>query len=351
MAGIKELKTRIKSIGSTRKITRAMQMVSAAKMRKAQNATLQSRNYASLAWEMIESLSPNSVIARSAADEAISSDAEKIASDALAMTNLLRAYPDAKKVGVILLSSNRGLVGSLNTNLMGKMKEIDMTNRSPVPVADSGTGQADGGNGTETIAELITYGKKGQIIAAKLKKDIVADFPKFDRTISVEDIYPIAKFISDAYASGKYKKIVIVYNHFVSTLSQKPTVKQLLPFRRSDEALAKSDDAERSQPIHRLSEKEPINGLTTSDDTGVIFEPTPQAVINHLIPRIIESQIYQAILESDASEQSARMVMMKNATEAAGDLISDLTLTFNQLRQNKITTELAEITAGKIALE
>ena len=340
MAGIKELKTRIKSIGSTRKITRAMQMVSAAKMRKAQNATLQSRSYASMAWEMIESLSPNSVIARSAADEAISSDAEKIASDALAMTNLLQAYPDAKKVGVILLSSNRGLVGSLNTNLIGKMKEIDMTNRSPVPVADSGTGQADGGKGAETIAELITYGKKGQIIAAKLKKDIVADFPKFDRTISVEDIYPIAKFVSDAYASGKYKKIVIVYNHFVSTLSQKPTVKQLLPFA-----------AERSQPIHRLTQNEPINGLTTSADASVIFEPTPQTVIEHLIPRIIESQIYQAILESDASEQSARMVMMKNATEAAGDLISDLTLTFNQLRQNKITTELAEITAGKIALE
>ena len=228
----------------------------------------------------------------------------------------------AKKFGVILLTSNRGLVGSLNSNLMNVAR----------PIMGS----------EETIAEIITYGKKGQVIAARLKKNVVADFPKFDRTISIEDIYPIAKFVSDAYNTGKYQKIVIVYNHFVSTLQQKPMVKQLLPFAN-----------ERVEGIGLRAKEDQLNPkpLALSADSDVLFEPSPRSVIDHLIPRIIESQIYQTILESDASEHSARMVMMKNATEAAGDLISDLTLTFNQLRQNKITTELAEITAGKIALE
>lgn len=344
MPGIKELKTRIKSIGSTRKITRAMQMVSAAKMRKAQNAVVNSRSYASLASEMIESLAP-SVIARSATDEAISpedrgekkqiassfAEASVDKSDALAMT---KVYPNAKKIGVILLSSNRGLVGSLNTNLISKIKELDTSNRSD---KTNMTYQSH-----ETIAELITYGKRGQVIVARLKKDIVADFPKFDGTISIEAIYPITKFVSDAYNTGKYKKIVIVYNHFVSTLSQKPTVKQILPFINSDTNLRMASESTNDYESRLNPQPSTLNA---------IYEPSPQTVISQLIPRIIESQIYQTILESDASEHSARMVMMKNATEAAGDLISDLTLTYNQLRQNRITTELAEITAGKIALE
>ncbi len=159
----------------------------------------------------------------------------------------------------------------------------------------------------------------------RTKRNIIADFQKHDATQLVKDIYPVIKAITDAYESGQYHKIVVVYNHFVSTLQQQATIKQMLPF------------AEAAQQ--------------TSKDGAVLFEPGKEEVIQSLLPRILESQLYQAILESDASEHSARMVMMKNATEAAGDLIDDLTLTFNQLRQNKITTELSEITAGKIALE
>jgi len=306
MAGIKELKTRIKSIGSTRKITRAMQMVSAAKMRKSQTAVLQSRSYASLAWELIEN-----VAKQGAFDHP-----------------LIKLYPNAKKIGVILLTSNKGLVGSLNANLSSKIKEIYHPFNSP-PIL-GGEDQ----NGGEVICEIVTYGKKGQILASRLNKNIVADFPKADRTITVEEIYPLSQFISKAYASGEYKKIIIVYNHFVSTLQQKPIIKQILPFVEDlRSGLATEEDDEEFT------------------DFSAIYEPKPKTVVEHLIPRIIESQIYQTILESDASEHSARMIMMKNATEAAGDLISDLTLTYNQLRQGKITTELAEITAGRIALE
>ena len=335
MPGTKELKTRIKSIQGMRKVTKAMQMVSAAKMRKAQTAVVNSRTYAGLAWELVGSLMPASsgVILRSAADEG-SQDADS--SDALRMTpslNLLKQFPNAKKVGVIVLSTNRGLVGSLNSNLINKIKEVD------------GGNGIKGNDGThETIAELIVYGKKAKVIAQRMGKNIMADFTKLDKTITTEDIFPLAKLITDSYLTGEYKKIVIVYNHYVSTAVQKPTVKQLLPFGETSAKgvglSAKSEQTELSP-----------NPLALSAQADFLFEPTPTQVLEHLLPRIIESQLYQTILESDASEHSARMIMMKNATDAAGDLVGDLTLTYNRLRQGKITTELAEITAGRIALE
>jgi len=291
MPGIKELKTRIKSISGTRKVTRAMQMVSAAKMRKSQDATVRSRTYSTLAWELILNLSGS----------------EQIAAD------LLKTYPEAKKVAVMVLTTNRGMVGSLNANLLGLVL------------------QSTEQRGLET--DFITYGRKGREVMIKSKKEVLADFEKYDRVITIQDIAPIADFITNLYNSGKYEKVFIYYNHFVSTLAQKPTIKQLLPFGHQIEKAAQPKTEEEQEKADYL------------------FEPTPEEVMKSLLPRIIESQIYQTILESEASEQSARMVMMKNATEAAGDLISDLTLVYNKQRQNKITTELAEITAGKIALE
>ena len=291
MPGIKELKTRIKSIGGTRKVTRAMQMVSAAKMRKSQDATMRSRNYSTLAWELVLNLSSS----------------EQIVAD------LLKTYPKAGKVAVLVLSSNRGMVGSLNANLLNMVL------------------QSTAQRGLQT--DFITYGRKGRDVMVKSHKEVLADFEKYDRLITTADIAPLAEFITKLYNSGKYQKIFIYYNHFVSTLAQKATAKQLLPFEKQIEKAA----------LPKISED--------LGNSGYLFEPTADEVMKSLLPRIIESQIYQTILESEASEQSARMVMMKNATEAAGDLISDLTLTYNKLRQNKITTELAEITAGKIALE
>ena len=295
MPGIKDLKTRIKSVQSTRKITRAMQMVSAAKMRKSQNSVLQSRSYAHLAWELIENISRKGSFNHP----------------------LISIYPNAKKIGVILLTSNRGMVGSLNANLLFKLREIEKEAEFE-----------------EKEVELITYGKKGSQTSARLGKNIKADFSKPEKYILPEEIYPLAYMISEMYSSGQYKKIYLAFNHFVSTLLQKPTIRPLLPF---------------SQEIRTMLTESNDQPLAT--DSDYLFEPGIGEVLNHMLPRIIESQIYETVLESDASEHSARMVMMKNATEAAGDLISDYTLTYNQLRQGKITTELAEITAGKIALE
>jgi len=283
MPGIKELKTRIKSIGSTRKITRAMQMVSAAKMRRAQQAALNSRSYSELAWQLIRNLSG-------------STESEN---------PLLKTFPNAAKTAIIVISTNTGLVGGFNSNLFAQLRKTE----------------------NQDVAELFVMGRKAKDYAVRFNKNLKADFPKADVWVSIESIYPLARMISDLYQSGEYKAIYIIYNQFISTLSQKVTVKQLLPFIQNP------------QP------------QTPNSQTDFLFEPSPELVLNHLLPRIIESQIYQAVLESDAGEHSARKVTIKNATEAAGDLISDLTLTFNQLRQNKITTELAEITAGKIALE
>lgn len=315
MPGTQELTRRIKSIKSTRKVTRAMQMVSAAKMRKAQSATLASRTYAELAGELVTSLSgyTSAQLRGSAADRSnLNPDDEKTASGALAVSKssaLMQPHPEATKILAILISSNRGLVGSFNLNLLAQLKTLEKQN-------------------PDAQMELIVLGKKAADATSRLHMDVSAIFPKADVKPSVEDIYPLATQVTEKYASGSYKNVYTIYNHFVSTLVQKATTKQLLPFSSP----AQTNDYQ----------------LTTND---FLFEPSPELVIEHLIPRILESQLYQAVLESDASEHSSRMVMMKNATEAAGDLIDDLTLTYNQLRQNKITTELSEITAGKIALE
>ena len=399
MPGIKELKTRIKSISGTRKVTRAMQMVSAAKMRKSQDATMRSRTYASLAWELITNLSPalpsegegGSAGVRNTGNTAELSpsggDVERSETERVQFDGLLQSYPQAHKIAVLILTTNRGMVGSLNANLLNLVQktinEFSTTpsaSRPPLlsqegntaspatprssPPSIGGVPPTSRGGGGIKQADIITYGRKGRDVMVRSHKEVLADFEKFDRAITTEDIYPIAELITKLYSSGKYQKVLIFYNHFVSTLAQKPTVKQLLPFASTTPSAnaatpplqggeAPRDSASSAKPrsLSSLAKEEYPAKQGEVVLTEYLFEPTPQEVLKHLLPRIIESQIYQTILESEASEQSARMVMMKNATEAAGDLISDLTLTFNKLRQNKITTELAEITAGKIALE
>ena len=286
MANLKDVKRRIRSINSTRKITRAMQMVSAAKMRKSQQAVLSSRTYAGLARELIDKLGRV--------------DDPKFP--------LLRQYEEAPKIAVLILATNRGLVGSLNTNLLLKLREIEKAN-------------------PDTGLQVLAFGKKGAAGARRLGKEVMADFEKNDRTAEVRDIYPLIRLIVNLYNTGEYRKVFVLYNHFYSTLSQKPNVEQILPFMPSGA------------------------GIKPNGHDEYIFEPDTAAVLEHLLPRILEGRIYQTVLESNACEHSARMVMMKNATDAAADLITDLTLTYNQLRQSKITTELSEITAGKLALE
>ena len=296
MAATRELKRRIKSIKNTKKITRAMQMISAVKMRRAQDTALNSRHYSDLLLEIARVLIPK-VNPRYNA--------------------LLRQNSDSKRVAVIVVSTNRGLVGGFNSNLLKEVRNV-ISGFEP-----------------EIVGDFIVTGKKAREGLQRLRQNIIADYKKTDRLATVAEIQPIASSVVKDYLAGTYRSVVIVYTEFVSTLSQKPKVFKLLPF----DSIATVDSDE------DLS----VEDLAAED--SFLLEPGPEEVLNALLPRIIESSVYQAVLENDASEHSARMVMMKNATEAASDLIDDLTLTYNQLRQAGITKELAEISAGRAAIE
>ncbi len=286
MPGSQDLRRRIKSISGTRKVTRAMQLVSASKMRRSQLALQASKRYTELLVELSSKVGD-------------------------LRHPLLAPYPRAEKIAVLVVSTNRGLVGSFNTNLM----------RLAGRLAQEFPG---------TKIDFITLGRKGKETLLRQQQHIIADFPKADTEMSSETLYPLARLVTDTYRSGQYRAMYVVYNHFISTLRQEPEKTILFPITLA--------------PITSGGQDKPFAGTYT-------FEPNPTQVADSLIPRLIETKLLLSWLESDASEHSARMLMMKNATDAAGDLIADLTLTLNQLRQNKITTELSEITAGKIALE
>jgi len=303
MPAAREIRRRIKSITNTKKITKAMEMVAASKMRRAVNNVLATRSYANLAWQVVLNL------------------AQKTESQ---YHPLLQIRP-VKKIGIILISSNRGLCGGFNNQIATKtIKEI----------------QKYLGQNIET--EVITLGKRGRDIIRRYNLNIVADFIKQDLTTSITQISALSHLILEDFISGKYDKIILAYTDFVSSIVQKPRLKQLLPLEpERDEYLGTMGK------IQATSSKLPA----PSYQYEYLFEPDPDEVLKNLLPRLIEMQIYQAVLESDASEHSARMMAMRNATEAAGDMILDLTLAYNQARQAGITKEIAEIAGGKAALE
>ncbi len=274
-----------------------MEMVSAAKMRKAQTQALNTRIYARLAWELIQNLS------------------RKTHSK---MHRLLRRPKQVKKIGIVLMSSNRGLIGNFNNQIAASA--INYAKKYPE-------------------AEFVTLGKKGRDAVRKRGFTIAAEFEKKEAAMSIADLLAMARLVIEDFVSGKYDKVILVYMDFISTLRQKPRVRELLPLaQRPDETLG----AVGFESVDSVNYK-----LQTAD---YLFEPSADQVLEVLLPRLTEVQIYQAFLETVASEHSARMIAMKNATDAAADLISELTLEFNQLRQEAITKEISEIVAGKLAL-
>lgn len=319
MSSSKELRRRIKSIRSTRQITKAMELVSAAKMRKAQAAALASRTYAKLAWELIQSVSG------------------KVNFE---VHNLLRKPDEVNNVGILLVTSNRGLIGGFNNNIISKA--LQFAKRFP-------------------SVEFLVIGKKGRDAVKKRGFTIAAEFEKKDTLGGVEEFLPVARLLIDDFVSSKYDKVVLVYMDFISTLRQQPRVRELLPLlQTADETLRQVGDLSLNpsprqgrggRGMETLSPDEERTGERSNlIDGEYLFEPSPDSVLEVLLPRLTELQIYQAYLETDASEHSARMVAMKNASDAAGDLIDELNLEYNQARQAAITKEISEIVAGKLAL-
>ncbi len=289
--GTKTIQRRIKSVSNTKKITKAMEMVSAAKMRKATSSVLATRPYSDLAWQVINRI-------------------KKAGRHPLFM----KSKTKTAKALLILISSDRGLCGGFNSQLFREIKSFIGSNRP----------------------DTIILGKKGERFAAREKMNVTAVFENLTNNPKFVDIKPIAKIAMEKFIKGDYTKVFVAYTDYKSTLVQKPRVKQLLPIKADKE-------------LGAVSGKQPA--VSSQQSVRYIFEPQGSKLLEIIVPKIVETQIFQAVLESVASEHSARMVAMRNATDAANDMVNDLKFTFNKIRQASITREISEISAGKAALE
>jgi len=294
MASTRDIRRRIKSVKNTAQITKAMQMVAASKMRKAQDAALAGRPYAE---------QMNAVLA-------------EVTANVGDFTHpLMEKREEVKKRGLVVVSSDKGLCGALNTNLLREVAKYD------------------------AVATIhVTAGRKASQYVARTKRNLAAEFTYKDAPLFAE-ARQISKFAQDMFTSGQVDAMDVLYTDFINTLTQKPTVKNFLPVGEITalEADMRGEDALKHEELHAGS-------------TEFIFEPAAPAVLGSLLPHYLNYQMYQILLEAKASEHSARMVAMKNATDNAKELIKDLTLQYNKLRQANITSELLEITTAQMAL-
>jgi F-type H+-transporting ATPase subunit gamma len=287
MASGKEIRSKIKSVQNTQKITRAMEMVAASKMRKAQDRMSATRPYAENIRRVIGHL-------------------------AMAHPEYTHAYMrgrEVKRVGIIVVSTDRGLCGGLNTNLfkagLGVMREWK----------DKGID-----------VDICSIGSKGLGFFKRVGGKIVAEASGLGDAPRLDELLGSVKVMLDAYDNGEIDRLYVVYNQFVNTMTQKPTVEQLLPIKAAEET--------KELAYH----------------WDYIYEPDAQEVLGQLLMRYVESLVYQGVVENIACEQAARMVAMKAASDNAGNLIGELKLAYNKARQASITQELSEIVAGAAAV-
>lgn len=303
------IRRRIKSVGNTRKITRAMELVAAAKMRRAVAASQRSRSYAALARDMLSRLAG-----------LVEPGAHP----------LLAAAP-VERMLLIVITSHRGLCGGFNANIL--RRAVGQW-RQPRRLAVQRIGEEDVPPAEGLAVDVVAVGRKGEEAFRRAGADIVASFRVAGDIPTAAEARPIAQLAQRGFLAGKYQKVVVAYTDFVSSLVQTPRLLQLLPVSTGDlEAILAGGDAPRT------------------DLAETLFEPDPATVLEAMLPRLVEALTFQALLESSASEHSARMLAMRNATDAAGDMIDDLTLTYNGARQAGITREIAEIAAGTAAQE
>jgi len=291
MPSTRDIRRRIKSVKSTSQITKAMQMVAAAKMRRAQQAALVGRPYADLLNEIMAEAATK----MSAADQP-----------------LMEVRPVAKRA-VILVSSDRGLCGGLNSNLFREAAKLD-----------------------KNTTVFVTAGKKASQFIARTKRQLLAEFSYKDTPLFSE-ARAISKFAQELFLAGDADAVDILYPRFINTLTQQPQTVPFLPIGKISAATA---------GINAPKEELPAGGSPEVFE----FEPDDETVLGALLPHSLNFQMHQILLETKASEQSARMVAMKNATDNAKQIIKDLTLEYNKLRQANITKELLEITTAQMAV-
>jgi F-type H+-transporting ATPase subunit gamma len=291
MPSTRDIRRRIKSVKNTAQITKAMQMVASSKMRKAQLAALAGRPYATLMNDVLAAVTDG-------------------AGD---FTHPLMEKRDGRKRAVILISTDKGLCGALNSNLLREAAKFD-----------------------KDTAVFICAGKKGAQFIHRTKRSLAAEFSYKDNPQFAE-ARAISKFAQDMFLNGEVDGVEVLYTNFINTLSQRPEVRPLLPIRK-----IQAFDAD-------LAGESKGSGLKKSE-IEYLFEPNAGDVLGNLLPHYVNFQVYQFLLEAKASEHSSRMVAMKNATDNAKQLIKDLTLEYNKLRQANITKELLEITTAQMAM-
>jgi F-type H+-transporting ATPase subunit gamma len=297
MPSTRDIRRRIKSVKNTAQITKAMQLVAAAKMKKAQDQATHGRPYADLMNKVLVSLKAN-------AEES----AHPFFSEGKGDKDL-----------IVVISTDKGLCGGLNTNLIRK---VIMETREATP-------------------DFITIGRKGAQQLARLKKNLTADFVVKDPA-KFADVRSVGKFIQDQFLTGEYRTVRVAFNNFINTATVVPSIEQLLPVnpvtlggKRSYEGMGTGEIAD----------------ATKTAATEYAFEPSVASVFASVLPQYVNNTLFQMVLEARASEHSSRMVAMKNATDNAKQILKDLTLEYNKVRQAAITNELLEITTAKMALE
>jgi len=287
MPSVRQISRRIRSVENTAKITKAMSMIAASKMRRAQEAALQGRPYA----EHMRTLLANLAAQPSNEDN----------------VHPLLARRDLKTLGLVVITPDRGLTGGLNGNINRAVGEFISKQESDVAI------------------EAVSLGRKGRDFMVRARQNLVADFSDIEDRPSLLDITPAARILLTKFEAGEIDAAYVAYAKFVSTTVQEPVVVPLLPVTPST--------------------------LEYSQKVGYIYEPGAAEVIDHLLPRYVEMQVYAALLEGIASEQSARMVAMRNATDSANTMVDDLTLEMNKARQETITKELLDIVGGVAAVD
>jgi len=302
MSSVKLIKRRIRSSKNIAQITKAMEMVSASKMRRAQELALASRPYSE---KMVEIITALALKAKNQLDHFLLKDPRL-------------NWPEDKpfNVLILLLSTDKSLCGGLNSNLFRGLefwlKDLKTTSNLPA----------------NTKLTFITIGKKAKEHILKSGRLLTAEFGQFGDKPKFMDILPISKMVIEGFKKDEFQMSFMAYMEFISTISQKLAVKQLLPIRAEE-----------------------ITIETEKLSTDYLFEPRADVIFSKLLPQYIELQLYHVLLESVASEHSARMVAMKNANDNALDIVSELTLEFNQARQAKITNELLDVVSARMALE
>jgi F-type H+-transporting ATPase subunit gamma len=290
----KAIKKRIYSVKNIKKITRAMEMVAASKMRKATAQALATRTYAELALELLIN------IGKEVREHALLEQRE--------MNNIL----------MIIIASNKGLCGSYNSNILKKAKEISQIHK-------------------DKKISYITVGKKAE--KAVIQGEHLASFVDFSENPSLEEILPLSRLVLDKFLNRSYDRVKIVYTDFVSAIQYEPKKMNLLPV--SEKVIQEMIDY-----LPKANKEFKRTSLAR-----YLFEPDMMGLLDEVLPRLAEVQIYQSILEANASEHSARMMAMKNASENASEIIDELILYFNQARQAAITQEISEIASGAAALK